>query len=70
MSMPMTVIDAHPEGNVIYTYHSGRRIESLTKDGESLTYGYDGIFRNSGDILSIFFDPVIIQMLYLLSINK
>ena len=31
-----------PEGNIDFTYLCGTKAESITKDAESITYGYDG----------------------------
>ncbi|UCE56101.1 MAG: hypothetical protein JSV31_11845 [Desulfobacterales bacterium] len=31
-----------PEGNIDFTYLCGTKVESITKDTESITYGYDG----------------------------
>ena len=31
-----------PEGNIDFTYLCGTKVESITKDAESITYGYDG----------------------------
>ena len=31
-----------PEGNIDYTYHCGTKVGSISKNGESVTYDYDG----------------------------
>jgi hypothetical protein len=31
-----------PEGNIDFTYLCGHKVESISKDSESITYGYDG----------------------------